>query len=100
MNKNTTIFALVIFLFVFTIGLVGFIFFFGPGKSGLKPQNRTEYRVGNTDNTPATTDADYVPLGDGSSAPEEVNDATVEELDSLMKGVDNTSGDTLDDISL
>jgi len=95
---NKTVLAVIVLLFVITIGLVVLVSIYRAKNSPLtNSKNRTEYR---NISVPTTATEDYVPMEESVATPIEVDNTTINELDSLMKDIDSTSTEDINDLSL
>lgn len=97
-NTNRGILPLVLFLFIFVVGLVVYILIYKSGVniSSNGSKNRTEYRTENGE----TSKNDYAPLKESKNTPKELNNSVVNELDNIMKDIDNSSTENVNDLSL
>jgi|GEM_PF-1717357 len=101
-QKGSSIIALVVLLFVFIAGLLGFIWFYKMKDSNTTDKmTSTKNEVGSVtlDSTKKETTT-YTPIEEKSSTPVEVNNEVVDELDTLMKDIDNTSNEDVSDLNL
>lgn len=101
-SKGQAVIALLVLLFVFVIGLFGFIYFTkmkeNPKNDG--SMNRSESKSITLDDTESSSSSEYTTMEESTSTPKEVDNTVVNELDSLMKDIDSTSEEDLSDLDL
>lgn len=100
-QKGSSILALVILLFVFISGLLGFIWFYTTNASKKPVETMdTKTEVGSVTLDSKKKSEEYMPMQEEKGTPVEVNNSAVTELDAVMMDIDNSSDEDLSDLAL
>jgi hypothetical protein len=100
-QKGSSILALVILLFVFISGLLGFIWFYTTNASKKPVETMdTKTEVGSVTLDSKKEPEGYTPIKEEKGTPVEVNNSVVTELDAVMMDIDNSSDEDVSDLSL